>query len=163
MSESGESDRDSDDAGSDSTESSHSTSVSDAANGGNDDDMFGGAVRCPLFRFVRVLFPLRRSCRSFSGCSDVLFLLFYFVCASNLHGSNGINTRSVLCVRFAEEKSKPLAGDTTTAKLSSKDIVSVPEEDTPWRRSGSLRSRQQPESPPKIGKLSPSSFPHHRY
>lgn len=33
------------------------------------------------------------------------------------------------------------------AVVNTKEIIA--EEDTPWRRSGSLRSRQQQESPPK--------------
>lgn len=47
---------------------------------------------------------------------------------------------------YTDEKPKP---PSEPAAPISKEIITVPEEDTPWRRSGSLRSRGQPESPPK--------------
>lgn len=53
----------------------------------------------------------------------------------------------MFCDFFSEEKPKP-PSEQPAAPIS-KEIITVPEEDTPWRRSGSLRNRAQQESPPK--------------
>lgn len=52
---------------------------------------------------------------------------------------------------FSDEKPKP---PTEPAALVPKDSNSVAEDDAPWRRSGSLRTRAQQESPPKTRKFS---------
>lgn len=48
-----------------------------------------------------------------------------------------------------DDKPKP---PTEPAALVPKDSNSVAEDDAPWRRSGSLRTRAQQESPPKTRK-----------
>lgn len=54
-------------------------------------------------------------------------------------------------LQFADDKPKP---PTEPAALVPKDSNSVAEDDAPWRRTGSLRTRAQQESPPKTRKLS---------
>lgn len=78
------------------------------------------------------------------------FCLVVYVCHIIVHTNN--SPFSIL--RFAADTAKLSSAEQLGAKQQiSKDIITVPEEDTPWRRSGSLRTRQQqqqqPESPTK--------------
>lgn len=54
--------------------------------------------------------------------------------------------------QFTDDKPKPPT--TEPAALVPKDSNSVAEDDAPWRRSGSLRTRAQQESPPKTREFS---------
>lgn len=53
-------------------------------------------------------------------------------------------------MQFPEDKPKP---PTEPAALVPKDSNSVADDDAPWRRSGSLRTRAQQESPPKTSMI----------